>query len=166
MEILIIIIVIGIIVYFAAKTGRQSQYGSSLMDIPIIGNTWNNIVEWFQDRSERSNLVKSFNYSAKNAFISGIAPTLLKAEISKGDKSYKHQFSYWGNTGIRIKAFSGKALGRDEIKQIGKVILDDSTLVRKLVVLGWDTLEIHGDVGSYGCKWQLKDYILLSNEYQ
>jgi hypothetical protein len=44
---------------------------------------------------------------------------------------------------------------------IGKVILNDEILVRKLVVLGWDTLEIHGDEGTYGCRWQLKDYIPL-----
>ncbi len=165
MEVLIVIAVVALIVYFVAKTNSQSSRGSSLMDIPIVGNTWNNIVEWFQDRSERSSLIKSFNYSAKTAFVNGIAPTLLKADISKGDKNYKHQFSYWGSTGIRIKAFSGRALGRDEIIQIGKVILDDSILIRKLVVLGWDTLEVHGDVGAYGCKWQLKDYILLSNEH-
>ena len=50
---------------------------------------------------------------------------------------------------------------KEELIKIGNVILDDSILVRKLIVLGWDTLEIHGDKGSYGCRWQLKDYIPL-----
>lgn len=89
-------------------------------------------------------------------------PTLLKASVSRGDKSYKHQFSHWLNSGFRIQAFQGRQLSRDELVQIGKVILADDVLIRKLVVLGFDTLEICGDVGSYGCKWQLRDHLQLT----
>ena len=127
----------------------------------MFSNTWNNIIEWFRDRSERAKLVRSFNDSARNAFVSGIAPTLLKSSISKGESSYKHQFSNWLNTGFRIQAFTGRILSKEELIHIGKVILDDSVLVRRLIVLGWDTLEIHGDAGLFGCRWQLKDYIPL-----
>jgi len=127
----------------------------------MFSNTWNNIIDWFRDRSERAKLVRSFNDSAKNAFVSGIAPSLLKASISKGESSYKHQFSNWLNTGFRIQAFTGKILSKEELIHIGKVILDDSVLVRRLIVLGWDTLEIHGDKGLFGCRWQLKDHISL-----
>lgn len=127
----------------------------------MFENAWNNIIDWFRDRSERAKLVRSFNESAKNSFISGIAPTLLKASISKGESSYKHQFSNWLNSGYRIQAFTGRVLTKDELIYIGKVILADSVLVRKLIVLGFDTLEIHGDAGTYGCRWQLKDYIPL-----
>lgn len=127
----------------------------------MFENSWNNIIDWFRDRSERAKLVRSFNESAKNSFISGIAPTLLKASISKGESSYKHQFSNWLNSGYRIQAFTGRVLTKDELIYIGKVILADSVLVRKLIVLGFDTLEIHGDAGTYGCRWQLKDYIPL-----
>lgn len=127
----------------------------------MLSNSWNNILDWFRDRSERSKLVRSFNESARNSFVGGIAPTLLKTKISKGESAYKHQFSNWLNTGYRIQAFTGRQLSKDELMHIGKVILNDETLVRKLVVLGWDTLEIHGDEGTYGCRWQLKDYIPL-----
>ena len=127
----------------------------------MFSNTWNNILDWFRDRSERRKLIRSFNDSAKNSFVSGEAPTLLKAKVSKGESSYKHQFSNWFNSGFRIQAFTGRTLSRDEIMYIGKVILSDETLVRKLVVLGWDTLEIHGDKGPYCCRWQLKDHIPL-----
>jgi hypothetical protein len=127
----------------------------------MLHNTWNNILDWFRDRSERAKLVRSFNESARTAFVAGIAPTLLKASISKGENSYKHQFSNWLNTGFRIQAFTGRILTKDELIHIGKVILDESVLVRRLIVLGWDTLEIHGDAGTYGCRWQLKDYIPL-----
>ena len=127
----------------------------------MFSNTWNNILEWFLDRSERAKLVRSFNVSARNAFVSGIAPYLLKSRISKGESAYRHQFSNWLNSGFRIQAFSGRVLSKNEIIHIGQVILDDSVLVRRLIVLGWDTLEIHGDEGMYGCRWQLKDYIPL-----
>jgi hypothetical protein len=127
----------------------------------MFDNAWNNILDWFRDRSERAKLVRSFNESARSAFVDGIAPTLLKASISKGESAYKHQFSNWLNTGFRIQAFTGRVLSKDELIHIGKVILDDSVLVRRLIVLGWDTLEIHGDAGQYGCRWQLKDYIPL-----
>ena len=63
----------------------------------ILSNIWNNIVEWFSDRSERGKLVRSFNTSARDAFIQGTAPTLLKASISKGNREYRHQFSAWFN---------------------------------------------------------------------
>jgi len=127
----------------------------------MLSNSWNNILDWFRDRSERSKLVRSFNESARNSFVSGIAPTLLKGKISKGESEYKHQFSNWLYTGYRIQAFTGRQLSKEELMHIGKVILNDEILVRKLVVLGWDTLEIHGDEGTYGCRWQLKDYIPL-----
>jgi len=129
----------------------------------MFSNTWNAIVDWFRDRSERNKLIRSFNESARDSFVAGIAPTLLKAKISKGESSYRHQFSNWLNTGFRIQAFTGRELSKDELVYIGKVILNDSVLVRRLIVLGWDTLEIHGDKGQYGCRWQLKDYIPLPN---
>jgi len=127
----------------------------------MFDNTWNNIIDWFRDRSERAKLVRSFNESARNSFVAGIAPTLLKASISKGESLYKHQFSNWLSSGYRIQAFTGRILSKDELIHIGKVILDDSVLVRRLIVLGFDTLEIHGDAGAFGCRWQLKDYIPL-----
>lgn len=127
----------------------------------MFDNAWNNILDWFRDRSERAKLLRSFNESARAAFVAGVAPTLLKASISKGDSAYRHQFSNWLNTGFRIQAFTGRVLAKEELVRIGKVILDDSVLVRRLIVLGWDTLEIHGDAGTYGCRWQLKDFIPL-----
>lgn len=127
----------------------------------MFDNTWNNIIDWFRDRSERAKLVRSFNESARNSFVAGLAPTLLKASISKGESSYRHQFSNWLNSGSRIQAFTGRILTKDELIHIGNVILDDSVLVRRLIILGFDTLEIHGDAGTYGCRFQLKDYIPL-----
>lgn len=124
----------------------------------FFANQWNRIVDWFKDRSERNKLIRSFNEAAKDAFISGKAPTALKASFSKGVYGYKHEFSAWMNTGFRIQALSGRQLSKEEIVFIGNVILSNEMLVRRLVVLGWDTLEIHCDQGVYGCRWKLSEY--------
>lgn len=129
----------------------------------MFENLWNNLLDWFHDRTERYKLVRSFNQSAKKAFISGIAPTLLKSKISKGNKAYRHQFSSWLNSGLRIEAFTGRQLSKEELIKIGNVILSNDILVRQLVVLGWDTLEVHTNQGDYGVRFQLRDHLALTN---
>ncbi|MDR2652909.1 MAG: hypothetical protein LBC68_11475 [Prevotellaceae bacterium] len=122
---------------------------------------WNRIANWFRDRSERSRLLRSFNSAAREAFVAGIVPTLLSAKVSRGHSGYRHQFSDWLKSGFRIQAFTGRSLTKFEILIIGETVLNDDVLVRRLVVLGFDTLEVHGDVGNYGCRWQLIDYIAI-----
>ena len=43
---------------------------------------------------------------------------------------------------------------------IGNVILSNSVLIRQLVALGWDTLEVHDDTGFKGLKWPLRKFIM------
>ncbi|MBO7201966.1 MAG: hypothetical protein J6V30_00300 [Paludibacteraceae bacterium] len=129
----------------------------------MFENTWNSILDWFRERNERSILIRQFNESARSSFYNLMVPTLLKASISRGDSNYKHQFSHWLNSGFRIQTFKGRQLSREEIVTIGKVILSDEVLIRKLVVLGFDTLEVCCDVGNYGCKWQLKTFLQLES---
>jgi hypothetical protein len=122
---------------------------------------WHKIIEildWFGEMTERHMLVRDFNKAGKNAFINGIAPTLLEAKITSGESQYKHAFSKFLGGGFRIKALSGRPLKKDEMVEIGRVILDNTLLVRKLISLGWDTLEVHDNSGFNGCKWGLKDY--------
>lgn len=120
---------------------------------------WYKIADWFKDVSERHKLVKGFNKAAKEAFVFGYAPTLLEARITKGssDYNYKHAFSKF-NSGFRIKALSGRPLTKEELIEIGKVVLENQELTRRLVVLGWDTLEVHDMNGFQGVKWALKDF--------
>lgn len=129
--------------------------------MPSIVNFWTRIVEWFQDRQDRSRLILGFNKAAREAFVRGSAPVQLEARISKGEKSYRHQFSNPFNSGFRIKAYAGQQLSRQDTINIGNVVLSNETLVRRLVVLGFDTLEVHSDVGSHGCRWQLHDFIMI-----
>lgn len=122
-------------------------------------NIWNSIVSWFRDRSERNRLIQSFNESARDAFVVGAAPVMLSASISRGDGNYKHAFSRWMASGFRIKVYTGRELTKNEMIAIGMTIVTNQPLVRRLVVLGWDTLEVHGSQGRSGCKWKLMDHI-------
>jgi len=116
------------------------------------------ITEWFGEVVERYRLVKDFNSAAKYAFIQGTAPTLLEAKITRGESAYKHAFSKWMASGFRIKALSGRPLDKSELIEIGRVILDNEELTRKLISLGWDTLEVHSNKGYNGVKWPLKEF--------
>ena len=116
----------------------------------ILSNFWNRIIEWFEDRQSRTALVRSFNRSAREAFVQGIVPVMMEAKIVRGDPRYRHQFSkVLEGTGFRIKAFSGRQLTKQEVINIGTTILSNDVLVRRMVVLGWDTLQIHCDVGNH-----------------
>lgn len=121
-------------------------------------NTWNKITAWFHDRSERAKLIAGFNEMSRESFVKGETPTVLKASSSRGCSAYKHEFSAWLNTGFRIQALSGRQLSKNEMDLIGLTILSDTTLVRRLIVLGWDTLEVCDNTGGFGCRWSLVEY--------
>lgn len=128
----------------------------------LIQNLWNRIIEWFHDRQSRTALVRSFNQSAKDAFVQGFTPVIMEASIVRGDTRYRHQFSkILDGSGFRIKVYSGRQLAKQEVINIGNTILANDILVRRMVVLGWDTLQIHCDIGNHGCQWQLHDYIMI-----
>ena len=116
------------------------------------------MIDWFGEMSDRVKLVRDFNRAAKSAFINGQAGTLLEGKITWGDSSYKHAFSKFMGSGFRIKAMSGNPMARHELIEVAKIILNNEMLVRKLISLGWDTLEVHDNHGINGCKWALKDY--------
>lgn len=129
--------------------------------MPTITNILASIVGWFQDKVDRRRLIIGFNKSAKEAFINGNAPIVLEARISKGNRAYKHHFSDMFNTGFRITALAGYLLSKGDTIKIGEAILSNNILVRRLVVLGFDTLEVCSDVGIHGCQWQLHDYMMI-----
>jgi len=119
---------------------------------------WYRITDWFKDTSERYKTLRSFNLSAKEAFVEGIAPTLLEAKISRGCPEFRHSFS-WIMSGFRIKALVGRGLNREEMITIGKIILENIPLTRRLIALGFDTLEVHDNQSQFGVKWKLTDFV-------
>lgn len=116
------------------------------------------IADWFGEVGERYKLIRDFNRAGKNSFIAGVAPTLLEARITRGESAYQHAFSKFMSGGFRIKALSGRRLEKSELIEVGRVVLDNEELVRKLIALGWDTLEVNDNLGYNGCKWALKDH--------
>ena len=121
-------------------------------------SVFSSIQDWFNDFSERRRLVRNFNLAAREAFVSNMAPTLLECSISTGESSYRHAFSKWLAGGFRIKALSGRPLSRQEMISISEVVLSNQELVRKLISLGWDTLEVHDNAGYNGIKYKLYDF--------
>ena len=119
---------------------------------------WNKIISWFKEMSERNKLLCKWNEEAKESYIQGIIPVLLEANISKGDNRYKHQFSRLLFSGFRIQIKGTHSLTKEEILDIGRTILHNQNLVRKMILLGWDTLEILDVVHQRGVKWAFKDF--------
>lgn len=120
---------------------------------------WNRIVQWFRDLSERERLINEFNISARVAFTQLTVGTLLEARSKSGFRDFRHECSsFLLPTGFCIRATKGVPLTKDEILYIGTVILTNETLVRRLFVLGWDTLYIEDIVGNKQAKWAIKDF--------
>ena len=119
---------------------------------------WNKIFSWFRDMSERNKLLREWNEEARTSYIQGLVPVLLEANISKGDSRYKHSFSRLLFSGFRIQLKGSHSLTKEEILDIGRTILHNQNLVRKMILLGWDTLEILDVVHQRGVKWAFKDF--------
>ncbi len=116
---------------------------------------WNKLITWFSELGERQRCINEFNHSAKNAFIYGVVPVYMKAEISKGNRDYRHNMSSFLFSGFRIKTVSGRFLTQAEIESVGATISSNTELMRKLVTLGFDTLEIYNPDGHKVKDWRL-----------
>ena len=120
---------------------------------------WNRIINWFRDLSERERLINDFNISARSAFTQLSVGTLLEARSKSGCREFRHECSsFLLPTGFCIKATGGTPLTKEEILYIGTVILTNEALVRRLFVLGWDTLYVEDIVGNKQAKWAIKEF--------
>ena len=120
---------------------------------------WNRIINWFRDLSERERLINEFNMSARVAFTQLSVGTLLEARSKSGCREFRHECSsFFLPTGFCIKATKGTPLTKDEVLYIGTVILTNEALVRRLFVLGWDTLYVEDIVGNKQAKWAIKEF--------
>ena len=121
---------------------------------------WNRIVEWFSTKRERQECIRDFNYAAKNAFVSGLVPVYMKADISLGNSSYKHAMSNFFS-GFRIKTLSGRPLTSQEVIAVGQTICSNDELMRRLISLGFDTVEIINPEGRMVRDWKLQAFIQI-----
>ena len=50
---------------------------------------------------------------------------------------------------------------KEQIIACGEYVLNNPELVRRIIVLGWDTLEVYDAKTKVGVQWALKDFMNL-----
>ena len=72
-------------------------------------------------------------------------------------------------SGISIEAKAGSEIPVDDIILIGKIILSDQVLVRRMFVLHWDTLIVRDIRTGKFVDWRIRDFMsfggLLNNRW-
>lgn len=127
---------------------------------------WDKIRQWFKDVIERRRTIDEFNENARAAFQSGSIGVLFRAEETSGDPEFRHPYSKFLLTAFTIKSTAGRKLTKDELLYIGRVILNDTGLTRKLYYLGWDTLRVEDPIGGVRVKWAVKDFVHFTYEIE
>ena len=110
-------------------------------------SVFDRIADWFGDVMERRAVINKFNMQSKHAWDEGF-PFMLKAETTRGDYSNRHNFSR-RKSGFRISAMTGGNMNKEKCSMVAMVILSNQTLVRQLMRLGYDTLEVYGGDTGY-----------------
>ena len=115
-----------------------------------------------KDAPERRKFVSMFNAYAKAAFFSLSVDTLLVIVECQGnpDPSYRHENSTFRIvSGLAIQAQAGTEVPINDILAIGKIILSDQSLVRRMYALHWDTLIIRDTRTGKFVDWRIKDFV-------
>ena len=119
-------------------------------------------IKWFSDSAERKRFINEFNANARGAFQSLSVDTLLEAKACSGnsDSSYRHELSApFMFSGIAIEAKAGTEIPVDDIILIGKIILSNQVLVRRMFVLHWDTLIVRDTRTGKFVDWRIRDFM-------
>ena len=119
-------------------------------------------IKWFRDSAERKRFINEFNANARGAFQSLSVDTLLEAKACSGnsDSSYRHELSApFMFSGIAIEAKAGTEIPVDDIIIIGKIILSNQVLVRRMFVLHWDTLIVRDTRTGKFVDWRIRDFM-------
>jgi hypothetical protein len=119
-------------------------------------------IKWFRDSAERRRFINEFNANARDAFQSLSVDTLMEAKACSGnsDSSYRHELSAPVIfSGIAIEAKAGTEIPIDDIILIGKIILSNQVLVRRMFVLHWDTLIVRDTRTGKFVDWRIRDFM-------
>ena len=119
-------------------------------------------IKWFRDSAERRRFINEFNTNARDAFQSLSVDTLMEAKACSGnsDSSYRHELSAPAIcSGIAIEAKAGTEIPIDDIILIGKIILSNQVLVRRMFVLHWDTLIVRDIRTDKFVDWRIRDFM-------
>ena len=119
-------------------------------------------IKWFRNSAERRRFINEFNANARDAFQSLSVDTLMEAKACSGnsDSSYRHELSAPVIfSGIAIEAKAGTEIPIDDIILIGKIILSNQVLVRRMFVLHWDTLIVRDIRTDKFVDWRIRDFM-------
>ena len=119
-------------------------------------------IKWFRDSAERRRFINEFNANARDAFQSLSVDTLMEAKACSGnsDSSYRHELSAPVIfSGIAIEAKAGTEIPIYDIILIGKIILSNQVLVRRMFVLHWDTLIVRDIRTDKFVDWRIRDFM-------
>lgn len=119
-------------------------------------------IKWFKDSAERRRFINEFNDNARIAFQSLSVDTLLEARACSGNSnnSYRHELSApLILSGLAVEAKAGTQIPVEDIILIGKIILSDKVLVRRMFVLHWDTLIVRDSRTGKSVDWRIKDFM-------
>lgn len=119
-------------------------------------------IKWFRDSPARRKFINEFNDKAREEFQMLSVDTLLEAKACSGnsDNSYRHELSAPVIfSGIAIEAKAGTQIPVDDIILIGKIILSNQVLVRRMFVLHWDTLIVRDTRTGKFVDWRIRDFM-------
>ena len=132
-----------------------------------IGEFFRNILNSLLDGSfERMRLISQMNAAFKEYFTCGEFNRLCRASISQGNSQYAHEMSsLWFRSGFKISIENDNALKESEINELVHYITENTTFVRQLMALGFDTLIIKGKTGGLSKDYALKNYANLKDYF-
>lgn len=119
-------------------------------------------IKWFRDSPARRKFINEFNDKAREEFQMLSVDTLLEAKACSGnsDNSYRHELSAPVIfSGIAIEAKAGTEIPLDDIILIGKIILSNQVLVRRMFILHWDTLIVRDTRTGKFVDWRIRDFM-------
>lgn len=128
------------------------------------------IVNFFvPDAAARRQFINEFNANALAGFNSSFIDTYWVTSTCEGNPSFRHNLSAPSVvSGLLVSAKGGRELTVEEVLLLGKIILANQSLVRRMYVLHWDTLIIYGGTGK-SVSWAVRDFFnfggLLNNPF-
>ena len=122
---------------------------------------YNRIVEFFvKDSAERRRFVNEFNEIASRNFQNLTINALFEARVCSGKSEYRHELSAPViASGLEIQIKDGMEVPLETVIALGRVILCDEVLVRRMFILHWDTLIIRDSRSGYCVDWRIRDFV-------
>ena len=135
------------IVHLWGRTG-----GGKTLALKLATSVWAN--------PENGGYIHTFNATALNSFTMLSVDALFQADVCEGNPNYKHEYSAPRPvSGFIVKVISGVDVPYEDVLLIGRIILENKALVRRMFVLHWDTLYIKDERNGRFGQWRIRDFV-------